>query len=43
MRAQVAEGFKALHSVRALVKNRHIVVFGDGEDGYEHYIINRDT
>ena len=43
MRAQVAEVSKALQSVRALVKTKHIVVFGDGEDGSEHYIINRDT
>ena len=30
MTAKVAEVSKALQSVRALIKTRHIVVFGDG-------------
>ena len=41
MRAQVADVSKALQSVRALVRTEHIVVFGDGENGTEHYIMNR--
>ena len=43
MRPQVADVWKALQSVRALVRTGHLVVFGDGEDGTEHYILNRDS
>ena len=41
MRPQVANVSKALQSVRALVRTGHVVVFGDGETGTEHYIMNR--
>ena len=43
MRPQVADVSKALQSVRALVKTGHLVVFGDGADGNEHYILNRES
>ena len=43
MRPQVADVSKALQSVRALVKTGHLVVFGDGADGSEHYILNRES
>ena len=32
---------KALQSVRSLVKAGHLVVFGDGEDGCNHYVLNK--
>ena len=34
---------EALQSVRAQVRTGHVVVFGDGESGAEHYIMNRET
>ena len=40
-KAQVAEVSKALQSVRSLVKAGHLVVFGDGEDGCNHYVLNK--
>ena len=43
MRPQVADVSKALQSVRALVRTENLVVFGDGEDGTEHYILNRES
>ena len=43
MLAQVADVSKALQSVRALVKAGHIVVFGDGDCGADHYIYNKVT
>ena len=43
MLAQVADVSKALQSVRALVKAGHVVVFGDGECGADHYIYNKMT
>ena len=43
MRPQVADVSKALQSVPALVRTRRLVVFGDGEDGMEHYILNRES
>ena len=43
LKAQVAEVTKALQSVRGLVKAGHLVVFGDGEDGCQHYILNKIT
>ena len=43
LKAQVAEVSKALQSVRGLVKAGHLVVFGDGDDGSQHYILNKAT
>ena len=43
MRAQVADVSKALQSVRFLARAGHIVVFGDGEDGSNNYIVNKVT
>ena len=43
MRAQAADVTKALQSVRTLVKAGHMVVFGDGDDGDGHYIVNKIT
>ena len=43
MRPQVADVSKAFRSVRVLVRIGHVVVFGDGENGTEHYIMNRAT
>ena len=43
MKPQVADVPKALQSVRALVRTGHRVVFGDGADGTEHYILNRES
>ena len=43
MKPQVADVPKALQSVRALVRTGHRVVFGDGVDGTEHYILNRES
>ena len=40
-KAQVAEVSKALQSVRSLVKAGHLVVFGDGEYGCHHYVLNK--
>ena len=41
--AQVADVSKPLQAVRSLVRAGHIVVFGDGEDGSENYIVNKIT
>ena len=43
MAAQVADVSKALQSARSLVKAGHVVVFGDGEDGSQNYIVNNVT
>ena len=43
LRAQVADVSKALQSVRSLVRSGHVVVFGDGENGSESYIVNKFT
>ena len=43
MVAQVADVTKALQSVRALVRAGHVVVFGDGDCGADHYIYNKVT
>ena len=43
MLAQVADVSKALQSVRALVRSGHVVVFGDGDGGLEHYVDNKTT
>ena len=32
-----------VESVRALVRTGHVVVFGEGENETEHYIVNRAT
>ena len=39
----MAEVSKALQSVRGLVKANHLVVFGDGDDGCHHYVLNKIT
>ena len=43
MRTQVDDVSKALQSVRALVRTGRVVVFDDGENGADHYILNRAT
>lgn len=43
LRRQVAEVSKALQSFLALVRTRHVVVFGYGENGADHYMMNRVT
>ena len=43
LKAQVAEVSKALQSVRGLVKAGHLVVFGDGDDGCQRYVLNKTT
>ena len=43
MRAQVADVSKPLQAVRSLVRTGHIVVFGDGEDGMQNYVVNKTT
>ena len=41
--SECAEVTKSLQSVRSLVRNRHAVMFGMGENGDEHVIVNKDT
>ena len=41
LQAQVADVSKMLQSVRALVRAGHTVVFGDGDDGCNHYVYNK--
>ena len=41
LKAQVAEVSKALQSVHGLVKAGHLMVFGDGDDGCQHYVMNK--
>ena len=43
MRTQVVDVSKVLQSVRSLVRAGHVVVFGDGEDGSQKYIVNKVT
>ena len=43
LRAQVAEVSKPLQAVRSLVRTGHMVIFGDGDEGNEHYIMNKMT
>ena len=43
MSAQLADISKPLQAARSLVKAGHIVVFRDGEDGSQNYIVNRIT
>ena len=43
LKAQVAEVSKPLQAVRSLVRSGHAVIFGDGEDGNSHYILNKMT
>ena len=42
-KAQVGDLSKARQSVRTLVRAGHVVVFGDGDDGHSHYVVNRVT
>ena len=41
--SECADVTKSLQSVRALIRNRHAVMFGLGENGDEHLIVNKDT
>ena len=43
LRAQVADVSKPLQAVRSLVRTGHVVVFGDGEDGSQNYMVNKTT
>ena len=43
LKAQVADVSKPLQSVRSLVRSGHVVVFGDGENGCSHYVLNKTT
>ena len=43
LRAQVADVSKPLQSVRTLVQAGHMVVFGHGDEGCSHYIVNKIT
>ena len=43
MRAQVADVSKPLQAVRSLIRTGHVVVFGGGDNGDEHFVINRLT
>ena len=40
-RAQVTDVSKPLQSVRTLVQACHMVVFGHGDEGCSHYIVNK--
>ena len=41
LRAQIADVSQPLKSVRSMIKSGHLVVFGDGDDGASHYVINK--
>ena len=41
--SECADVTKSLRSVRALIRNRHAVLFGLGDNGDEHLIVNKDT
>ena len=41
--SECAEVTKPLQSVRALLRNRHAVLFGLGDNGDQHMIVNKDT
>ena len=41
--AQVADVSKPLQAVRQLTQTGHLVVFGDGDEGQCHYIVNKVT
>ena len=41
--SECADVTKSLRSVRSLIKNRHAVLFGLGEYGDQHMIVNKDT
>ena len=43
VRAQVADVSKPLQAVRQLTRTGHLVVFGDGPGGEQHYVLNRVT
>ena len=43
MRAQVADVSKPLQAVRSLVRTGHVIVFGDGENGDQNYVVNKAT
>ena len=43
VRAQIADVSKPLQAVRSLVRAGHVVVFGGGVDGNDHYILNKFT
>ncbi len=43
LRAQVADVSKPLQAVRQLTRTGHLVVFGDGPEGDDHYVLNRFT
>ena len=43
LKAQVADVSKPLQSVRSLVRSGHVAVFGDGEIGCSHYVLNKTT
>ncbi len=43
VRAQVADVSKPLQAVRQLTRTGHLVVFGDGPEGEQHYVLNRVT
>ena len=40
---QCADVSKALQSVRSMVKNKHAVCFGLGDNGDQHVIVNKVT
>ena len=43
LRAQVADVSKPLQAVRSLIRTGHAVIFGGGENGDEHFVVNRIT
>ena len=43
LRAQVVDVSDTLQAARQLTRNGHAVVFGDGENGDQHYVVNRVT
>ena len=43
LRAQVADVSKPLQAVRSLVRSGHAVIFGDGDNGDCHYVVNKMT
>ena len=43
LKTQIADVSKPLQAVRSLIKSGHLVVFGDGDDGTESYVVNKFT
>ena len=43
LRAHVADVSKPLRALRSLIRTGHAVIFGGGENGDEHYVVNRIT